>query len=440
MKNGVLLLLALTLVHAGFSQQRLTLDDAIRMGLEHNRAVQIAHVREEGAVARAAQANSALLPSLKAAASYHRLSSIEPFAVQLPGMPLPYVISPVVLDNYASQLTLQQPLFTGFRLRMNARAGESLARAATADTRGSRSEMSFAITTAYWALYQARENRKAVEENVARLKSDLQDGENLMKAGMLTRADLLRIRVRLSSAQLEQIDATNDARLAEMNCNNVLALPLETPLVLLSSPEEPGPAAATTLVALEAEALRERADLQALEARTEAAREALAAARGAWWPQIYLIGSYNYSRPNPRILPTKDQWKGTWDVGLSLQMDLWNWGATRHEAEEASTALKQQELLLEQSKENASLEVTEADLEVRRAREKVEVAVLSVQQAQESLRMTREMFKNGSATPTDLLDAEVGLLQATTARTGAWIERALADARLAKAVGHLGEE
>jgi outer membrane protein TolC len=88
-------------------------------------------------------------------------------------------------------------------------------------------------------------------------------------------------------------------------------------------------------------------------------------------------------------------------------------------------------------KDNVTLDVTQAELQVRRAKAKVEVALLAVDQADENLRIMRQRFKSGTATPTELLDAEVALLQATTGRTGAMIERAIADARLSKSVGGL---
>lgn len=434
-------LLLLTSVCVGMGQQKLSLDEAIRVGLAHNKLAQISVARAEGADARAGEARAALLPSLKFEGSYRRLSEVDPFQVQLPILPAPIMISPVVLDNYTSRISLQQPIFTGFKLRSNARSAEYLALAAAADTKNDRSDVVLSIVNAYWGLLQARETRKTVDENVVRLESYVKDGENMLKAGMLTRGDLLRLEVQLSNSRLTQIDAANDAQLAEMNCNNVLGLPLDTSLELTSSPSVPPErftiSPAEGVKSLTMRALQDRPDLRAIESRVEAARAGVAAAKGNWWPQVFFSGSYFYSRPNSRWFPTRDEWKGTWDLGVVVQFDLWNWGATLRQAEQAGATLRQQELLYTQMKDNTILDVTRAELQVRRAKAKVEVALLAVEQADENLRIMRQRFKSGTATPTELLDAEVALLQATTGRTGAIIEKAIADARLSKSVGGL---
>jgi outer membrane protein TolC len=437
-------LLALCLCFAGHvpAQQKLSLAEAIALGLANSRTARISQARAEGASARAAETRAALLPSLKADASYRRLSDVDPFRVQLPGMPQPVIISPVVLDNYTTHVGLQQPLFTGFKLVSNARAAEALAAASEADVRGDRADLTLTIVSAYWALHQAHEVRRAVDENVTRLESYVRDSENMMKAGLLTRADLLKIQVQHSNACIAQMDAVNDAQLAEMNCCLVLGLPLETALELTSEPGEARSGAShlagEALPGLMSRAMADRPDLLAGASRVEAARASLAAARGNWWPQVFVGGNYYYSRPNPRLLPTRDQWLGTWDLGVTVTMDLWNWGLTMRQGEQAAANLRQQELQLEQMKEVAKLDVTRARLQAAQAGRKLDVARLAVEQAEEGLRITRDRYRQSLATPSELLDAEVALLQAVIGRSGATIEQEVSETRLAKAVGGLG--
>jgi outer membrane protein len=441
MKKVMILALSVGVVTAACAQQKLSLEEAIALGMANSRTARISEARVDAASARAAEVRTTLLPSLKADASYRRLSDVDPFRVQLPGMPQPVVISPVVLDNYATHVGLLQPLFTGFKLLSNARAARALATAAEADLQGDRADLTLTIVTAYWALYQTREVRHAVDENVSRLESYVKDSESMMKAGLVTRADLLKIQVQLSNARISQMDAANDAQLAEMNCCLVLGLPLETPLELTSKPgtgQSDSPVLkGATLPDLTSRALTDRPDLMSSASRVEASRASLTAARGSWWPQVFLGGNYYYSRPNPRLLPTRDAWLGTWDVGVTATLDLWNWGATKLQMEQAAANLRQQELAFEQLKEGAKLEVTRAHMQVSEAGRKLDVARLAVEQAEEGLRITRERYRQSLATPSDLLDAEVALLQAQIGRSAASIETEVAATRLAKAVGIL---
>lgn len=420
----------------------LTIDEAIAIARDNNRLVKIAEARVDAAAARADEANAGLLPSLKFEGSYRRLSDVDPFRVSLPFLPTPVTISPTVLDNYAMRVGVQQPLFTGFRLRSNARGAERLAEAAAADARNDRADLVVNVAAAYWGLYQAGELKKSADENLRRLEVFEKDAGALLQSGLATRNDLLRIQVQRSNAMLTRIDAVNDLLLAAMNLNNLLGRPLDQPVAVASVPgtgaggDTTGPGGETPAGLIE-RALSDRPDLLGMRFRLDASRAAVSAAQGGWWPQILLSANYYYSRPNPRFLPTQDVFKGTWDVGIGVQLDLWNWGATAAQTEQARALMRQSEFMLSQMQDNAALDIRRQQLALRRALEKVDVARLAVGQAEENLRITTEKFKNGLSTTADLLDADVVLQSATTSLTGALVEFELARVRRARALGLL---
>ena len=435
MKRSLLLLMLLPVVSLAGQGPGLTLDDAIAAGLSQSRTLRASAARADAAEARAGEARTARLPMLKGEASYRRLSEVDPFQIQLPGSTKPTVISPVVLDNSSFRVSLQQPLFTGFRISNSIESAERGAEAAGWDNVNDRADLVLAITSAYWSLYQMREVERFAGENVARLDRYLGDARKLMQAGLATRNDVLKIEVQLSNAHLAQIDAENDARLAAMNLNTLLSRPVDMPVELLSKPADdlltsPPPADSLTRAALAG-----RADLQAWRARVEASRAGVAAARAGWWPQLALSGNYVYARPNSRIFPVKDEFQGTWDVGVALSMDLWNWGMTARQTEAAEAAVRQQEYLSAQMEDAVALEVNRAALQMNRARQRAEVAALALGQAEEQSRTTEQRFSTGLATATDLLDAEVALQQAKTTQSGARVESEIARARLTRALG-----
>ncbi len=448
MSNGIPKLLVLSLftmvVAAAQDVTVLTLDQAIAIGKEQSRALKIADAKVDQAQARASEANTTLLPSLKLTGSYQRLSDVPDFAVTLPSsLPPPvggnsFTLAPAVLNTYNARVSLQQPIFTGFKLRSNARAAEYLAQASELDLKNEKSDLVLTVTTAYWALYQSMETKRFMDENVARLQSFVNDTKNLLNAGMVTRNDLLKVSLQLNNARLSQIDAINDVQLAMMNLNNVLGQPLDTKLALGSKPATPGaggPVPADSSASVVMRAMSSRADLQAMQSRVDAAKAGVTAAQGNWWPQLFLVGGYTYARPNQRYQPTLDEFKGTWDIGVQLQFDLWNWGATSDQSEQASAQLKQSELALEQMKENVSFDVKRQQLAAEQSREKVGVAMLAIDQAEENQRTTDDKYKQGLATASDLLDANVALLQAKTNYSGALVEHEIAIARLHKAIG-----
>lgn len=437
------LILSMILVSGAFAQRGevLMLDSAIAIGRENSRTLQIAAARADGARARAGEASTALLPGLRLNGSYVRLSEGD-FKLSTTAQPGGIPVAPVVADNYTFRLQLHQPLFTGFRLRNLADAAENLAEAGERDRQMSDADLVFAVSSAYWSLYQAITTERFVSDNVRRLEAYRSDTERLLTAGLATRNDLLKIEVQLANANIAFIDAGNDVVLARMNLNNILGRPLDTPVVPGSQPTDTHRADSILVLAEKGEdgrltgyAWSGRPDLIAAAYQVEAARANASAAKGSYWPQIDLTAGYNYNQPNSRYQPVTPEFLGSWDVGVNLQFDIWNWGRTGHQAEAAEAALRQSELAASQLRDHVALDVQRAALTLRRSRDKLAVARLGVEQAEENRRMTDDRYKTGLATSSELLDAEVSLVQAETSLSAANVEFAVARARLVRALG-----
>jgi outer membrane protein len=420
----------------GFSQEKraLSIKQAIQIGLENSRALHISSMKVLAADSRSSEANAARLPSVKLHVGYARLSEIDPFAVSLPFLPSPVTISPIVLNNYATRLALQQPLFTGFKLENSAAAAEYSAEAASNDFAKDKLDLVFNIKSAYWNLYETREIKRVVDENVELMKAHLGDVENMMAQGLVTKNEMLKVQVQLSSSQLSQIDASNSVMLAMMTLNTLIGLPIDTEIDLTSA-VQPQAMENQQLAEITQEAIAARADLKAAGMRVQAGEASVTATRGSWYPQVSLYGNYYYSRPNPRILPTKDEFKDTWDFGVNLSFDIWNWNTTKHQTDQAEATLTQSREALEQLKDAIALEVNQSYLMLLQSKEKVSVAEKGVEQADENYRITKNKFTSGTATNTDLLDAEVSLLQAKVNHTSSLVDFELAQARIMKAVG-----
>jgi len=186
-------------------------------------------------------------------------------------------------------------------------------------------------------------------------------------------------------------------------------------------------------------AMTERPDMHSMEWRLRASQAGITAAQGGWLPQVYLSGNYYYSRPNQRIFPAQDQFKDTWDVGVNLQFDIWNNLTTVYQTDQAQSQYEQTKDAYAILKDGVTLEVTQNYLNVKQVKQKIQLAQLGVEQSDENLRVTQETFKAGLTTNSELLDAEVGQLQSKIQLLQALVEYELAQAKLEKSVGVVGE-
>ncbi|MHB8842687.1 MAG: TolC family protein, partial [Candidatus Aquicultor sp.] len=129
------------------------------------------------------------------------------------------------------------------------------------------------------------------------------------------------------------------------------------------------------------------------------------------------------------------EFNGTWDINLSLSFSLWNWGATVDRTDAAEAQYEQAKDNMKILKDMITLEVTRNFLDINKSKEKMTVAKQNVDQAEENYKITDEKFKNGLALNSDLLDAEVALLQAKTNYIQSIVDYELAIAQLNKSIG-----
>lgn len=413
-------------------KKKLTLDESLKIGLENSNVLHSSKMNLQYADAKWSEVNTFRLPSLSFSASYTRLSEVDPFTVNTPFGE--FNISPAIFNNYNMKLTLHQPIFTGFKLESNSEIAKLNYLAVEQQYNADENDLVYNIKNAYWGLFKANQIRGVTEENVAQVKAHLTDVKNLFEQGLATKNDVLKVQVQLGEAQLGLIDAKNAVKLANLNLDNVLGISLSTQIETADSVNmQVG--SNYEIGSLLDQAYEKRPELKSMDYRVQASEKGITAAKSDWFPQIYLVGDYNYSRPNPRILPTQDKFVGTWDVSVSMSLNLWNWGATVNKTDQAEAQFEQVKDTYKIIKDRVTLEVTQNFLNVQKAKEKMTVAKQSVSQAEENYRITDEKFKNGLSLNSDLLDAEVALLQARTNYIQSIVDYELAQAQLKKSIG-----
>ncbi|MGO9481134.1 MAG: hypothetical protein ACLP05_05070, partial [Candidatus Kryptoniota bacterium] len=85
------------------AQERvLTIEESIAIGLENSKELHSSQMKLQYADAKAGEAAAGMYPSLKAQASYQKLSDVPEFEIALPGLPSP-IGFPVILNNYSTK-------------------------------------------------------------------------------------------------------------------------------------------------------------------------------------------------------------------------------------------------------------------------------------------------------------------------------------------------
>lgn len=430
---------------SAYAQTPLSLRDAMKIGLENSKSLKISELNVLTADAKAKEVNASRWASLGFRGGYTRLSTVPPFNLNIPAdlfgpgfppRPISYPITQNFYNYYNLQLQLQQPIFTGFQLENSAKAAKESAKATAYDTKADRSDLKVRIATAYWNVYAALQAEKVMQENLSRTQSHYEQAQNMMNQGMLTQSDVLSAKVQVSNSELSLLDAENNVKLAIVSLNNVLGVPLNTQYEITSTPQT-GDTTLPDLNELLRTAIKDRPELRSMNLRAEAAWAAVAAAWGAYLPQISVVGDFYYQRPNQRIQPPVDAFRSTWDAGVVLSLPLWNWGETQDKVDQAQAQHEQADLAVKQMADAVYLDVTQSYLNFKQARDRIVVAGETVKDAEESYRISDQKFRVGLVTNTDLMDAEMALLQAKLYYTQALTGLEIARINLDKATGQL---
>lgn len=419
-----------------FSQEnvQLTLDEAIRLGLENSHQLNSAKMNVKYREANYGEVKTQMLPTLQFYAGYTRLSEITPYTFSGPFGSID--IAPNITNNYTMKLSLVQPLFTGYRLSSSSDIAENYFFASKENFTKEQQDLILKIKTAYWNVFKAKKINKVIDENILQTQAHLNDVKSMFDRGMATNNELLKVEVQLAEAKLKQMDAQNSVKLAKLALNSILGLPLTNPVEIFEEininliPE-------IDLNEQLEKAYQKRAELKAMDYNIKSGEKAIDLANSGWFPQIYLNGNYYYSNPNQRFFPQQEKFKGSWDVNITLSYDLWNWNRTGYKSTQAEVQLEQSKDNYNIIKDAITLEVNQNYLNVLQAKEKLSVSEFSVKQAEENYRVTKELFAQGLTINSELLDAEVALLQAKTNYVQTIVDYELAKASLEKSVGDI---
>lgn len=405
MKLTVFLFLTVTPLTV-LGQNKLTLEDAIQKALGSYESIGIESAKSKSAQLTAENAFDNRLPTLKATARVSKLSEVDPFAlsIQLPppaSFTINKTISPSITEAYALKLTATQPLFTGFRLTGIQESAEQLSLASQSDLKAKQAELTVLVVTTYLNSLAAREILSLLKSTEKALTERQKDSEALLKNGLITESDLLKVKVKLTETQANRIQAEHNVKITALNLSQLTGEPVSESTQLITPEPEP---------ALPASG--ERPELQAAGFRVLAAESMTNVSRADWYPSLFLQANWDYANPNSRIFPQEAKFKSTWDVNLVMSVDLWTWGTRWRNSEVSELQLQQAKLAKSQIEKVVSLEEQSVLASLEKAQAMTAVSQLQVEQSSKNLSLTENQYRNGLVSATDLVDAQTQDLSA----------------------------
>jgi outer membrane protein len=414
--------------------RRLSVDDVVTMALDSSPRLSATRSRAAAAHDTSLSAGARLLPSLHVANEYEHYDSPFDIAFSFGGSgATPAMSFPPVRardqDTNTFSASVRQPLtglaYLGELYLADRRDGQ----AAERNVKAAEAALREGVELEYLRLFEALAMEEVARASQAELAAQVKVTEAQVRAGTLTTADLLRVRVAEANARQQGIVAHTQGVVARGNVLSAIGLSPDDAEVELVAP--------TTL--LEAAAPSDRDDWRlAQRLRPEVARAALVAdsARHQRRARIYSLlprvdAEFSYLRVDGQVfLPANSYF-----VGLRAEWAAWEWGAGFFATRAAGLEAEAAHAEIEVQKREVAVEVTSRRAQLVAATSAVGLARETIASAEEAYRVTDAQVRAGAATTTDLLDSQAALTQARLNLERARYEEAMARVSLTRALG-----
>jgi outer membrane protein len=394
-------------------KRQLSLDEAINLAVTKSTEASLADTRVSTAAMEVTNVKNNMYPDLSISGQYMRLN--EPtvkLRVPMGGNDEPAegegsgsTSSAKVNQLMFGQASLSMPLFSGFKLKNNIAASESMYKAQTYNAASVKEQLAMQTIILYVNLYKAQQSISLIQENLKSASQRVTDFTAMEQNGLLARNDLLRAQLQASNIQLSLDEARKTAATINYQLVTLLKLPEGTEI----TPSEAyfKNLGSQTASVTESEAIAQRSDLEALRWSQKAQEANIKIAQADYYPSLALTGGYvaldvqNFLQVYNAV-----------NVGVGLSYDISNIfknsnkvkaarsraEETRHEAEILSDRIRVQ---VQEALENYNLSLKQN-----------KVYVQAVEQATENYRIVNDKYENGLQDTNDLLEADVQQLQA----------------------------
>jgi outer membrane protein TolC len=395
--------------------ERLSLDAAVRMALEHNLQLQSTRLEIEKAEATLIAARTRRLPTFQTEVSTSQLITPVDFAFPqgafgtFPGIgPVPAVDTTVSVERQPTMYIssqVSQPLSQLVKIGLNIQ-GASLARDLEVErTRSARLSIVNAVKRAYFAILQTRSAVAATEDALALYRELDRTLEVRVAQRVALRADALEVQFRLAQEELARTTHQNLLASQQEQLNRLLGRDVAT----LFDVED---AADVSLLDVDVAAARARA----LESRPEVREARLAVkqaeldqriSKTARIPDVSLTVSY-ISNVNMSVMPSNLA-----TAGIRVSWEPFDWGRRRQDVVAKGYTAQQARLALRDAEDRAAIEVNSRFRTLAEKRALLRVAQKAQGVAREKLRVKTNQYQVQAVLLPDVLQVRVELADAT---------------------------
>ena len=334
--------------------------------------------------------------------------SLPPEALAALGSP---ISMSMIKNGTIAGVTAVQPIFAGGQIingNKLAKVGEDVSRL---QLLLSENEVEKQTEQYYWQLVSLQEKMKTIEAVQAMLADIYKDVDVAVRAGVAMRNDLLQVQLRQNDVESQKVKLKNGINILRLLLAQYCGLSGDSFAVSVD-----GSAVASIPQQKDRQqALLQTAEYQLLQKQVEATKLQHKMEIGKNLPTVGIGAGYNYHN-----LMENDRTFGMVFATVSVPISDW-WGGS-HAIKRKKIARQQAEEQLADNSELLKIRMLNAWNNVEESRQQLEIALRSIEQAEENLRLNRDYYKAGTSKMSDLLEAQLLYQQSLDRRTDAYAD------------------
>lgn len=399
----------------------LTIEDAVRIGLENHPRIRAARERIGSQEAILGQQMSAYYPTINFNNSYRTSNTSGTSGT-----------SASAVDTYTSQANLNLTLYNFGKREGTVQAARETLGATQEDFSTTAQDVVLSVKQAYYTYLTTQALVRVSQETVRNRELLVRQAQGFYEVGTRARIDVARAEANLFTARADLIGSENSVKIAWVTLRNAMGSPrLPEQPVAQDSPEVE---LSMNLAAARSIAFDSRTELRSFEAQRRASDQLIATARRGHLPDIVFDAFYgrrNSSGGGESTFPLQPAWQAQ----VSLNIPIFDGFRTTNRVEETLHnyyTIRAQE---EERRQQIALEVEQSYLRVVETQERIIATESATRAAKENLDLAQGRYQVGVGSIIEVTDAETLYTDAQTNYVRTLYDYKIADAQLARAMG-----
>ena len=330
-------------------------------------------------------------------------------------------------------VVVNQPVFMGGAITAANRMADISEKMATTSIDASEQNVLYDIDQTYWLVVSLKQKQRLAESYLNLVKKLDEDVNKMIKEGVATRADGLKVDVKVNEAEMTKTQVDNGLSLARMLLCQLCGIQISDRVTLVDETRDDIAVASMNRYNKDM-AMESRPELKLLNNAIELSEQSTNIARATMLPQVAITGGYMISNPN-LFNGYEKKFGGMWNIGIMVRVPVLDWGDATYKVRASKIATNIARLTLDEAREKINLQVNQCDYRLKEANKKLATAQKNIQRAEENLRCANIGFKEGVMDATEVMAAQTAWLQAKTQKIDAQIDVCLGEAAMKKAIG-----